>query len=400
MALSMVLLALNGAAAHVGSTPGLWQKARLAAVLAYHFAKEIVGFAAIIPSATRAFLIYSSLPSHPLSHLGLVDGTGKDGDTCNTAHRSLVGPKLRQRRWRAFKVSIARDIRYAEAKRNLLDVYVPQAEAVEGGRPVVMFVHGGIWASGSKEVFAHVGACLANHGVLAIVIQYTLFPEVLAWQQVREVSRALSWVLDNAVHYGGNPGRVTLMGHSAGAHLAALVLWERFKAGQQLQQRRAATTSQEAEIEWNEQDFDEEDVRQPCKFVGLAGVYDIVEHLKYEQKRGVASMSCMSPAMGGFPHLLEAMSPVRLFHSVVSSRRRRPSFYREFLFPSCTLLCSSSDTVVPPDTSLSFNAVLQQQLGLDSRLILLDSLRHGDFVVLDGSIPELVSLRNHILDMA
>lgn len=430
MTLAMVLLAMNGAATQVASTEGVWAKARMAAVLAYLFTKEIVGFAALLPSASRSFLLYSSLPSHPFSHLlrssAIITTTTTNRMSASKSKRlRFLRPNLGW--FAAFNVSVARDIPYGSAKRNLLDVYVPGAAVFERRQwPVVLFVHGGIWASGSKELFSHVGACLANYGVLAVVVQYTLFPQVLAWEQVREVSRALTWVFDNAEHYGGDPYRVTLMGHSAGAHLAALVVWERFKSRQQLWQRRAEAAHVSAMSEIDEEDLDEKDTRQPCNFVGLAGVYDIVEHLKYEQKRGVDTMSCMTPAMGG-RHLVEAMSPVRLFHSVIgnasstiqeccncgsegigvdedahcsSSSSSSNANYRNYCgseFPRCTLLCSSGDTVVPPDTSKALHAVLQEQLGLQSELRVFDNLRHGDFVILDGRLPELVSLRRHIL---
>lgn len=75
-----------------------------------------------------------------------------------------------------------REISVAEVENAMccrLDVYVPEAAVFERRQwPVVLFVHGGIWASGSKELFSHVGACLANYGVLAVVVQYTLFPQV------------------------------------------------------------------------------------------------------------------------------------------------------------------------------------------------------------------------------
>ena len=70
-----------------------------------------------------------------------------------------------------------------------LDVYLPAEAPVEeavlaetngsnGSRPVVVFVHGGIWATGSKELFSNLGVSLASHGVITLILQYTLFPEV------------------------------------------------------------------------------------------------------------------------------------------------------------------------------------------------------------------------------
>ncbi|MCO5559579.1 hypothetical protein L7F22_013180 [Adiantum nelumboides] len=454
MVLTMVLMAINGAAAHVASTQGAWPKARLAVLLTYLFVKELLGFAVVVPSVSRSVLIYSSLPSHPMVLPSITSGKKPRRLRLPRAHLSWLG---------FFDVSVARNIAYGSARRNLLDVYVPGGATRSQGQlqkwPAVMFVHGGIWATGSKELFSHLGACLAQSGVLTVVVQYTLFPEVLAWKQAREVSSALTWFLDNAEQYGADPHRLTLMGHSAGAHLCALVLWERFKAAQCLQHRWAAEAgilSPELRPEIDEEDLDKQDIRQPCNFIGIAGVYDIVGHLKYEQKRGVDSLSCMTPAMGG-KHLLEAMSPVHLFQSMGASTSissvgaNHGSVYRnidsaiidnmdhlgaidagiceeniengngEVLHESarnfddvgvvstgdntaccqnllrCTLISSWGDTVVPPDSSISFHAILQEQFGHQSQLIMFDNLKHSDFISLDGRSPEQVSFRRHIL---
>ncbi|KAI5065873.1 hypothetical protein GOP47_0018497 [Adiantum capillus-veneris] len=457
MTLAMVLGAIHGAAAHVASTPGAWPKAKLAARLTYVFVKEILGMALALPSVSRSLFLHSSLPSHPKEIQPLTVNARRKPMRLLRAHLQWVG---------SFNVSVARNIPYGTAKRNLLDVYVPDAVASDGELqrwPAVVFVHGGAWATGSKELFSHLGACLAHSGVLTVLVQYTLFPEVLAWQQVREISLTLTWLLDNVQDYGGDPQRVTLMGHSAGAHLCALVIWERFKAAQQLQQRRVAAEARSLALDFRleideEDDLDEQDTRQPHNFIGMAGVYDIVEHLKFERKRGVDTMSSMTPAMGG-KHLLEAMSPVHLFQSVGSgmsmvntennhgfinasideavldkmnhlaaidaglcaaiiadgnsSEIRHKSSNNEGAdlcvrsgggvcqshLPSCTLMCSWNDMVVRPDTSISFHAVLQEELGHQSQLILFNDLAHSDFVNLDGRAPEQALLRRHILRM-
>ncbi|MCO5574221.1 hypothetical protein L7F22_028003 [Adiantum nelumboides] len=451
MTLAMVLGAIHGAAAHVASTQGAWPKAKLAAVLTYLFVKELLGMALALPSLSRSLLLYSSLPSHPKAIQPL---TPKKRLRLLRTHAQWVS---------SFNVSVDRNLPYGTAKRNLLDVYIPDAVASDRDyrRPAVMFVHGGAWATGSKELFSHLGACLAHSGVLTVLVQYSLFPEVLAWQQVREVSSALTWFLDNVEHYGGDPQKVTLMGHSAGAHLCALVIWERFKAAQQLQQRRVAAEAWNLTSElWPEicdEDMEEQDTRQPHNFIGLAGVFDIVEHLKFERKRGVDTMSSMTPAMGG-KHLLEAMSPVHLFQSVRSimsmvNSDRDQELMRANIddavldnmnhlgaidaglcaasvtadnqemchvpcnnedadssvssgghcsasnihLPGCTLMCSWSDMVVRPDSSISFHSVLQEDLGHKSQLIVFNDLAHSDFVNLDGRSLEQASLRRHIL---
>lgn len=226
---------------------------------------------------------------------------------------------------------------------------------------------------------------------------------------MREVSKALSWVLDNVASYGGDSRRVTLMGHSAGGHLAAMVLWERL-----CNQREAAKIARD--------DAATGDCRQPKNFIGLSGVYDIVEHREHERRRGVESMSCMAPAMGG-GSFLEVMSPTRLLGKFLKEQQQQQSSRFSFLpkderedddteekdyewkhaskdasvvFPRCTFFSSSNDCVVPPDTSVSLHFVLQQ-LGVESRVVLFEHLQHHDFVVVDGKGAELESLSGEIL---
>jgi acetyl esterase/lipase len=92
--------------------------------------------------------------------------------------------------------------------------------------PVVLMIHGGGWANGDK-VNADVGINKANYfttqGYVYVSINYRLTPDVQHPAHVQDVAAAVSWVLENISDYGGDPAHLTLMGHSAGAHLAALV---------------------------------------------------------------------------------------------------------------------------------------------------------------------------------
>jgi prenylcysteine alpha-carboxyl methylesterase len=97
-----------------------------------------------------------------------------------------------------------------------MDIYVPGGPVQGGSKPVIMFVHGGVWASGDKWQFSPLGSQLAQDGVIAVVVQYTLFPQVLAEDQVSEVSQALTWTMDNIQNYGGHPRKIYVMGHSSG----------------------------------------------------------------------------------------------------------------------------------------------------------------------------------------
>jgi acetyl esterase/lipase len=110
-----------------------------------------------------------------------------------------------------------------DEQKHRLDVYAPKGP---GPHPVVVFVHGGGWWFGDRQQiggnYQVLGRRLANQGVVAMMISYRLAPKVKHPSQVRDVSRALSWALQHAAEYGGDPSSVFAMGHSAGAHLVAL----------------------------------------------------------------------------------------------------------------------------------------------------------------------------------
>jgi acetyl esterase/lipase len=111
-----------------------------------------------------------------------------------------------------------------DAKRHLLDIYQPTGKAT-AARPVVLFIHGGNWNSGSKDNFLYkaVGRRLARQGFVGVVISYRLSPQVLVTGQADDAARALAWTVAHIKDYGGDPARIVLMGHSSGAGLAALL---------------------------------------------------------------------------------------------------------------------------------------------------------------------------------
>ncbi len=103
-----------------------------------------------------------------------------------------------------------------------LDLYVPDGQT---GMPTVVFAHGGGWQAGKKnstgpENFAKT---MANAGILCANINYRLSPDVKHPEHARDFARAVRYVRDNISKYGGDPEKIFLSGHSAGAHLAALI---------------------------------------------------------------------------------------------------------------------------------------------------------------------------------
>lgn len=113
------------------------------------------------------------------------------------------------------------DIPYGELARQRLDVYTPLAPA--GNRPVVVFFYGGSWQRGRRQDYRFVGQALAARGWITIIPDYRLYPEVKFPEFIRDGAAACGWVKKNIAASGDNPDRLFLMGHSAGAYIAAML---------------------------------------------------------------------------------------------------------------------------------------------------------------------------------
>lgn len=110
---------------------------------------------------------------------------------------------------------------YGAGPRNKLDIYRPRDAA--GPLPVVVFFYGGNWVIGERAEYAFVGRALASRGILAIVADYRLYPEVRYPDFLDDAAQAVAWAVRESARYGGDPGRLFVMGHSAGAYNAAMV---------------------------------------------------------------------------------------------------------------------------------------------------------------------------------
>lgn len=113
---------------------------------------------------------------------------------------------------------------YGSNPRQVLDVFEPTGAAPGNGRTVVVFLYGGSWRNGKRENYRFVGEALSSKGYVAIIPDYRIFPEVTYPGFVEDAALALRWANDNAARFGGNKDRIVLMGHSAGAHIAALAM--------------------------------------------------------------------------------------------------------------------------------------------------------------------------------
>ncbi|MFO0889399.1 MAG: alpha/beta hydrolase [Isosphaeraceae bacterium] len=115
-----------------------------------------------------------------------------------------------------------RDIPYGDTgnPRQTLDVFAPG-----GGKdhPIVFWIHGGGWQAGDKSDLQVKPGAFVERGFVFVSANYRLLPEAGIAEMAGDVARAIRWTHDHAKEYGGDPGRFFIMGHSAGAQLAALV---------------------------------------------------------------------------------------------------------------------------------------------------------------------------------
>lgn len=180
---------------------------------------------------------------------------------------------------------LARDLAYSELPRHRLDVYTPASGRLPA--PVVVFFYGGRWSGGAKTQYRFVGQALASQGLVAVIADYRVYPQVRFPAFIEDGAKAVRWTHRNIDEYGGNPDCIFLMGHSAGAHIAAmLALSETYLESESVP--RAAI----------------------CGMVGLAGPYDFLpltaQDLKdiFSSARDLAETQPINFVDGDIPPLL------------------------------------------------------------------------------------------------
>jgi arylformamidase len=116
------------------------------------------------------------------------------------------------------------DVAYGPGPDEKLDLFFPAD--LKTPAPVHLFVHGGYWRMFAKSDFSFIADTVTSAGAIAAVMDYSLMPKVRMETIVSQVSLALDWLVRHAASFGGDGGRVSVSGHSAGAHLCSLLLGE------------------------------------------------------------------------------------------------------------------------------------------------------------------------------
>ncbi|CAJ1427444.1 unnamed protein product [Effrenium voratum] len=189
---------------------------------------------------------------------------------------------------------IHRRIRYGPAEREYLDIYVPE-EALNGGKvPVVVAVMGGAFMIGHRGYNAQLGLRLMDFGVMTVGVDYRNFPRGCIPDMVEDVGRGVRWVFQNIERYGGDTSKMMLMGQSAGAHLAAMLLLE-----------HALLEAKQGEP------ADNWSVKDLRGFLGISGPYHLEKLGPHLASRGLYP-GIMTHMTGGD---LEGCSPEALLHN-------------------------------------------------------------------------------------
>lgn len=142
-----------------------------------------------------------------------------------------------------------KDIQFGTLATQKLDVHKPKKAL--SNAPVIVFFYGGSWQYGSKDQYLFAAESLTEAGYVVVLPDYRKYPEVKFPAFVNDAAQAVAWTKKNIQRFGGSPNKIFIAGHSAGAHIAAMLATD----GQYLQ---AAGMSQ----------------RDACAFIGLSGPYD------------------------------------------------------------------------------------------------------------------------------
>lgn len=202
---------------------------------------------------------------------------------------------------------VGRGLAYGPHRRHTLDIYAPRSG--DGPWPVIYFLYGGSWNMGDRRFYAFVGRALAAAGYVVVIADYRLVPEVEYPVFLDDCAQGYAWTLQNIAAHGGDPNRVALMGHSAGAYNALML---------RLSERQLADLGLESSVK---------------AMVGLSGPYDF------------------------FPYDVDVT--MRTFGAVADPRATQPVNLAVAGLPPTFLASGDADTLVFPRNTVALARALR-----------------------------------------
>jgi acetyl esterase/lipase len=221
-------------------------------------------------------------------------------------------------------------IAYGSDARQQLDIYAPVGRT-ETAHPVLIFFHGGSWRDGERAGYGFLGRAFASRGFVTVIADYRKSPKVRFPAFVQDTAAAIAWVNANIAKHDGDPKRIFIMGHSAGAHIAMMAALD--------PQWLAAKGLQTDVIEG---------------VIGLAGPYDFLP----------LTSESSQIALGQWPDLTET----------------QPITYARADAPPLLLLTGDKDTVVKPRNSQALSDKIQA-LGGQQQLKIYPDVGHADIIM-------------------
>ena len=216
------------------------------------------------------------------------------------------------------------DVAYGRGEGETLDIF-PAANAPSAGAPVLVFIHGGYWRSLDKGDFSFIAPALNASGATVVLVNYALCPAVGIEHIALQMTRALAWTWRHAAQYGGDPTCIGLVGHSAGGHLATMLLSCRWK------------------------DVDAEMPLQPINAaLSISGLYDLeplrhVPSLQADLQLTPATVRRLSPAF--FPRPRTGSASGKLFATVGMDESdefvRQNALIRDVWGPTAVPVCET-----------------------------------------------------------
>ena len=215
---------------------------------------------------------------------------------------------------------------YGNKPRQSLNIHIPRQ--VKKNADVVVFFYGGRWQYGSKDEYAFVADALTSQGFITVIADYRLYPRVDWREFVQDGASAYQWVAQNIQKYGGNPKRIFVMGHSAGAHIAAMA---------------AVDESLLAK-----------GTKRPCGLIGLAGPYDFLPIRDEDVKR--------------------------IYSTAADLKNTQPITFVSKGDPAMLLLHGEDDEAVKPKNSINM-AARAKLLGVPAEVKLYKDTDHIDILI-------------------